>query len=58
MGMEVDGRSRGDEMEIEMYEGEADGDGDGAPGPRKKRAQVRVACTHCQKACKKCSNTR
>lgn len=28
-------------------------------GPaRKKRQQVRVACTHCQKACKKCSNTR
>ncbi|ORX35865.1 hypothetical protein BD324DRAFT_507557 [Kockovaella imperatae] len=26
--------------------------------PRKKRAQVRIACTHCQKACKKCSNTR
>ncbi|TYJ53473.1 hypothetical protein B9479_005917 [Cryptococcus floricola] len=25
---------------------------------KKKRAQVRVACTHCQKACKKCSNTR
>lgn len=25
---------------------------------RKKRAQVRIACTHCQKACKKCSNTR
>ncbi|WVN87412.1 uncharacterized protein L203_102591 [Cryptococcus depauperatus CBS 7841] len=27
-------------------------------GGRKKRSQVRVACTHCQKACKKCSNTR
>lgn len=27
-------------------------------GQRKKRAQVRIACTHCQKACKKCSNTR
>ncbi|ORY30198.1 hypothetical protein BCR39DRAFT_587988 [Naematelia encephala] len=26
--------------------------------PRKKRAQVRIACTHCQKACKRCSNTR
>ncbi|WWD00934.1 hypothetical protein V866_007872 [Kwoniella sp. B9012] len=25
---------------------------------RKKRIQVRIACTHCQKACKKCSNTR
>lgn len=25
---------------------------------KKKRAQVRVACTHCQKACKKCSNAR
>ncbi|ODO11229.1 hypothetical protein I350_00004 [Cryptococcus amylolentus CBS 6273] len=32
-------------------------DGSGETG-RKKRAQVRVACTHCQKACKKCSNTR
>ncbi|WVW78065.1 hypothetical protein I302_100016 [Kwoniella bestiolae CBS 10118] len=28
------------------------------PGGRKKRIQVRIACTHCQKACKKCSNTR
>ncbi|WVQ69607.1 uncharacterized protein L199_007827 [Kwoniella botswanensis] len=27
-------------------------------GFRKKRIQVRIACTHCQKACKKCSNTR
>ncbi|WWC86583.1 uncharacterized protein L201_001460 [Kwoniella dendrophila CBS 6074] len=27
-------------------------------GGRKKRVQVRIACTHCQKACKKCSNTR
>ncbi|WVQ80113.1 hypothetical protein IAT38_002214 [Cryptococcus sp. DSM 104549] len=35
--------------------GEEEGMG---PGGRKKRAQVRVACTHCQKACKKCSNTR
>ncbi|EIW71003.1 hypothetical protein TREMEDRAFT_59946 [Tremella mesenterica DSM 1558] len=26
--------------------------------PRKKRVQVRIACIHCQKACKKCSNTR
>lgn len=25
---------------------------------KKKRAQVRVACTHCQKACKKCSDSR
>jgi hypothetical protein len=25
---------------------------------KKKRQQVRVACTHCQKACKKCSNIR
>lgn len=25
---------------------------------RKKRAQVRVACTHCQKTCKKCSDSR
>jgi len=25
---------------------------------RQKRIQVRIACTHCQKACKKCSNTR
>lgn len=25
---------------------------------RRKRAQVRIACTHCQKACKKCSNVR
>ena len=32
--------------------------GKDVPPPRKKRAQVRVACTHCQKACKKCSNTR
>ncbi|OCF33739.1 hypothetical protein I316_04451 [Kwoniella heveanensis BCC8398] len=28
------------------------------PGGRRKRIQVRIACTHCQKACKKCSNTR
>ncbi|WVR09740.1 hypothetical protein IAU60_006816 [Kwoniella sp. DSM 27419] len=28
------------------------------PGGRRKRVQVRVACTHCQKACKKCSSTR
>ncbi|KAL7424003.1 hypothetical protein Q5752_001588 [Cryptotrichosporon argae] len=32
--------------------------GQGVPAPRKKRAQVRIACVHCQKACKKCSNTR
>lgn len=37
---------------------EREGDGEDVPPPRKKRAQVRVACTHCQKACKKCSNTR
>ena len=24
----------------------------------KKRSQVRIACTHCQKACKRCSSTR
>ncbi|KAK8847693.1 hypothetical protein IAR55_005552 [Kwoniella newhampshirensis] len=29
-----------------------------SPGGRKKRVQVRIACTHCQRACKKCSNTR
>ncbi|WWD21787.1 hypothetical protein CI109_106275 [Kwoniella shandongensis] len=27
-------------------------------GGRKKRVQVRNACTNCQRACKKCSNTR
>lgn len=38
---------------------EADMDQDIGRGPlRKKRHQVRVACTHCQKACKKCSATR
>lgn len=29
-----------------------------AGAQRKKRAQVRIACTHCQKACKKCSDQR
>jgi hypothetical protein len=33
-------------------------DADDVRGKKQKRAQVRVACTHCQKACKKCSNTR
>ncbi|WWC68265.1 uncharacterized protein I206_102188 [Kwoniella pini CBS 10737] len=37
---------------------EMDTDINFGPGGRKKRNQVRIACTHCQKACKKCSNKR
>ncbi|WVQ77605.1 hypothetical protein IAR50_007293 [Cryptococcus sp. DSM 104548] len=42
-----------------MQQGElANGDEGIGESGKKKRAQVRVACTHCQKACKRCSNTR
>jgi hypothetical protein len=53
-----DGHMEGDDI---------DDIGSGGVGPRSKaqqaqhrtkRQQVRVACTNCQKACKKCSNTR
>lgn len=42
----------------ERYEGLRKETVDNGTQRKKKRAQVRVACTHCQKACKKCSNTR
>ena len=39
--------------------GSSDGfDEDDHVSHRQKRSQVRIACTHCQKACKRCSNTR
>lgn len=47
-----------DDYEQDRSRGEGGMEGDDVPPPRKKRAQVRVACTHCQKACKRCSNTR
>ena len=39
-------------------DGDDDRDGGDDDHPRKKRAQVRVACTNCQKACKRCSDAR
>jgi hypothetical protein len=56
------GEERGHGSAGNMGEDERDDEaGTGSNGQqrmRKKRQQVRVACTHCQKACKKCSNTR
>lgn len=46
------------EQEEDGIDEEVLGMGAGVGVRRKKRQQVRVACTHCQKACKKCSNTR
>ncbi|WWD08275.1 hypothetical protein V865_006386 [Kwoniella europaea PYCC6329] len=47
-----------DELEDHDMNCDAGTGADTGTGGRKKRIQVRIACTHCQKACKKCSNTR
>ncbi|WRT64471.1 uncharacterized protein IL334_001403 [Kwoniella shivajii] len=51
-------RGPDDHFKTGSHECGVDIDMDLGPGGRRKRAQVRIACTHCQKACKKCSNTR
>ncbi|OCF53964.1 hypothetical protein L486_08539 [Kwoniella mangroviensis CBS 10435] len=50
-------QDEGEDHDMDFGAGTGTG-ADTGTGGRKKRIQVRIACTHCQKACKKCSNTR